>query len=126
MADCGDIGMLENGTIKESQIISSTLTTCALDACTLSGSTITGTVAVDNITAKAILDALVALGPDQLATLGRLLLTSGSAVASVTAPPEVESSSVPTKFYGSKTAALGNPATWGNIGGYKVPMYSGS
>lgn len=122
--ECGDSGMLEGGIIKDSTIISSTVTTTKIEASDFSGGSITALSAMDAVSAKTVLNALVALGPDQLAALGQLLLSSAAAVQTTTPPATDESSSLPTTVYGSRTAGMGAPIAWGNIGGYAVPLYT--
>ena len=122
--ECGDSGMLEGGIIKDSTVISSTVTTSKIEASDFSGGSITALSAMDAVSAKTVLNALVALGPDQLAALGQLLLSSAAAVQTTNPPVTAEGSSLPTTLYGTRGAAMGAPTAWGNIGGYAVPLYT--
>lgn len=122
--ECGDSGMIEGGIIKDSTIISSTITTSKIEASDFSGGSLTALNAVDAVSAKTILNALVALGPDQLAALGQLLLSSAAAIQPAAAPATDENSSLPTTAYGTRAALMGAPTAWGNIAGYAVPLYT--
>ena len=123
MSDCGDTGMLEGGIIKDSNIISSTVTTSTIEASNFTGGTIESLTGVDAVSAKRILDAIVALGPDQLAALAQAMLTSAAAVSAVASPASSDGATTPTSIIGNRASVLGQPATWTNIGGYAVPMY---
>lgn len=124
MADCEDTGLLEGGVLKDSTFLRGSINTSTIEASTFTGGAIEALTSIDNTSAKRILDALIALGPDQLAALGQVLLTSAAAVATTTAPASSTSGTLPTTMYGSRDGSLGTPVAWGNIGGYAVPLYT--
>lgn len=120
---CGSLEYLEGGTLKSvtiinSQIVNSSVSNSELESCTIK--TLAG---LDTPSAKVIADAIAKLSPEQLAAIAKALLSAAGVFPNVSAPAVSNSSELPTKLYGSRSAALGNPDVWMQIGGYAIPGF---
>jgi hypothetical protein len=101
----------------------------------------TGTDTTRAVTPAGLAAALGALGDVRLTTLGfdavtgvlTATLSNATTVtttitdieaATATAPATTTNATIPTVYYGTNTARLGNPDGWWTINGKKVPYYN--
>lgn len=120
---CGDISLLDGGTIKNSTILNSQMVNSTIQSSTLDGSSISNLTAIDAVSAQRIADAIAALTPAQLASLMQAL-TQKQTITPAAAPVTTEMDSVPTEFYGDREIGMGGPIMWVQYGDdHVIPLY---
>lgn len=120
---CGEISMLDGGTIKSSTIVNSQMVNSAIQSSTLDGSSITNLTAIDAVSAQRIADAIAALTPEQLAGLMRALAQKQTVVPAA-APVTTETNAVPTEMHGDREIGMGAPDMWAQYSDdYIIPLY---
>lgn len=120
---CGEISVLDGGTIKNTSLVNTQMVNSTIQSSALDGSSITNLNGVDAVSAQRIADAIAALTPEQLAGLMRALAQKQTIVPAA-APATSESNAVPTEFHGDREVGMGAPDMWAQYSDdYVVPLY---
>lgn len=121
-----DGGVIQNGTIANSQLTNSTFLAGRIDSATIANSSIENLTTVDEASARTIANALAALPAAQLQQLAAAILAQmqESPIALTTAPSSTDASTLSTVVLGDRDKLLGAPAMWIKQGEYKVPAFS--
>ena len=120
---CGEISLLDGGTIKNSTIVNTQMVNSAIQNSSIDGSSMTNLTAIDAVSAQRIADAIAALTPEQLASLMQALAQKQTVVPAA-APVTTESSMVPTEFHGDREIGMGAPDMWAKYSDdYVIPLY---
>lgn len=120
---CGEISVLDGGTIKNSTLVNSQMVNSTIQSSTFDGGSITNLTDIDAVSAQRIADAIAALTPEQLAAL-MLALAQKQTVVPAAAPATTEANSTPTEFHGDREIGMGAPDMWAKYSDdYIIPLY---
>lgn len=120
---CGEISMLDGGTIRNSTIINSQIANPIIQGGNIDGSSISNLATIDAASAQRIADAIANLTPEQLAGLINALSQKQSIIPAA-APTTSESHAVPTEMHGDREIGMGAPDMWAQYGDdYVLPLY---
>lgn len=120
-----DGGVMQNGTITNSQLTNSTFLAGRIDSATVANSSIENLTALDETSARVIANALAALPAQQLKLLADAILAQmqESPTALTTAPDTTDAPVLSTVVFGDRDKLLGAPAMWIKQGEFKVPAF---
>lgn len=120
---CGDIGMLEGGTIKSSTILTSEIINSNVQGSTIDGAAVTNLVSIDEPSIQKIVDEIAKLPKDKLKALADALREE-LVITPLPEPEVTEDAKLPTSMVGSREKSLGAPDVWAAYGDYALPLYN--
>lgn len=120
---CGEISVLDGGTIKNATVLNTQMANSLIQASELDSVTLKNVNSLDEVTAQKIADAIAALPFEKLVALINALQIKQIVVPGVPDDP-TEMPALPTTMYGSRDSALGEPEVWSRYSeDYVVPLY---
>lgn len=120
-----DGGVIQNGTIANSQLTNSAFLAGRVDSATIANSSIENLATLDAASARVIANALAELPAQQLRLLAEAILDQMKQTPTVltTAPESTDAPTLSTVVYGDRDKLLGAPALWLEQGNLKIPAF---
>ena len=123
---CGEMGpidggLIRNSTTQDSTITGSTFTGGTVQASEMQSGSLKELANVDGASARTIADAIA--GDSAAAGILKAAVAGGNPASLASAPDQSDAPELPTPMYGGRSAILGDPVAWMQMGDYVVPLF---